>query len=94
MREFTKKEAKKLKKYWLSLEKLQDDFDSSIRLLEGLMQKDLKIDDLEFFLSEYGYYCGIGNISRTIKLIHEEKLKGKKWSLQYEYPLKNYAILI
>lgn len=38
------------------------------------MQHELKIDDLEFFKSDNGY-CGIGNSSRTIKLLHDTELE-------------------
>lgn len=76
MRKFTKSEIKKLKKYWKQLQKLQNDFDFRIGGLERAMQYDLKMKDLEFFMSDGGY-CGIGNIPRTIKLIHAEELEEK-----------------
>lgn len=74
MRKFTEKEIKKLKKYWKELQKLQEDFDFQVGVLESLMQRELKIDDLEFFMSDGGY-CGIGNFSRTIELLQEDKLE-------------------
>ena len=73
MRKFTKEEVKKLKKYWKEVKKIEEDFDFAIRLLENRMQKNLKIKDLEFFWNDG--YCGIGNISRTIKLLDSEKLE-------------------
>jgi len=76
MRKFTKKEIKKLKKHWKRLQRWQDEFDFGVRVLEQSMQKDVKIKDLEFFLSDGGY-CGIGNFSRTIELISDEKLEKK-----------------
>jgi len=77
MRKFTKREINKLRKYWKRLEKLQDDFDELVYILTGEMAQDLKIEDLEFFMSDGGY-CGIGNMSRTIELIHEHQLRSKK----------------
>lgn len=75
MRNFTKTEIKKLKKYWKQLQILQNDFNFAVEILEDKMQREMKIEDLEFFHCDG--YCGIGNTSRTIKLIHEEKL-GKR----------------
>ena len=37
------------------------------------MQKELDIDDLEFFFNDE--LCGIGNYSRTMKLIHPHELE-------------------
>ena len=67
-RSFTKQEIKKLKKYWKELDALERDFDMTINALEDAMQKDLKIDDVEFFRVD-GEFLGIGNISKTINLI-------------------------
>ena len=67
---------KKLKPYWKKLDKIKDDFFDQVTNLEIKMQKDkkIKIDDLEFFCVE-GDYVGIGNVERTMKLIHSEELK-------------------
>jgi len=74
MRKFTKKEVKKLKKYWNAFQSAQEEFESIVIDIEEDMQKDLNIDDLEFFKSDDGY-CGIGNVSRTIKLIYNDELE-------------------
>lgn len=76
MRKFTKKEIKKLKKYWKELDRLQYDFDFVVRVLENKMQNELKIEDLEFFMCD-GCYCGIGTMTRTIKLIQGDELEKK-----------------
>lgn len=76
MRKFTKKEIKKLKKHWKQLQILEDEFYAKVGILEGAIQHDLDIPDLEFFSSDDGY-CGIGNMSRTIELIHSDELEGK-----------------
>ena len=67
---------KKLKKYWTKLERLELNFLRKVEKVEKEMQKEIGIDDLVFFLSDGGYY-GIGNESRTIKLIHEHELRKK-----------------
>ena len=58
---------KKLKPYWKKLQELEGEFNLNVHKLELKMQKDLNIDDLEFFWRDG--YCGIGNEARTIKLI-------------------------
>ena len=92
MRKFTDKEIKKLKVFWKKLQDLEEEFDYEVRVLEELMQKAVDIEDLEFFKSDDGY-CGIGNTSRTIKLIQYDKLE-EKWNIYYNYLLMNYVILI
>jgi len=76
MRKFTDKEIKKLKVFWKKLRKIEDEFNSDVNILEDLMQKAVGIEDLEFFYID-GDYCGIGNTSRTIKLIQYDKLEEK-----------------
>ena len=76
MRKFTKEEIEKLKKYWKKLQVLEDEYFIKVHLLEKAMQRNLKIDDLEFFESDDGY-CGIGNLSRTIKLIQADELESE-----------------
>lgn len=76
MRKFTEVEIKKLKKHWEKLQKLEDEFYKKVDLLESVMQDDLDISDVEFFMSD-GEYVGIGNITRTIKLLQSDKLEKK-----------------
>jgi len=73
MRKFTDYEIQKLKKYWAELKHMQHIFDIGVQNLENRMQKDLQIDDLEFFNSDG--YCGIGNLLRTVYLIHSYELE-------------------
>lgn len=73
-RKFTKTEIKKLKNYWVILERAEYEFLKKVDNLEKEMSKDLNIEDLIFFLSDGGY-CGIGNETRTIDLIGEYRLK-------------------
>ncbi len=60
---------KKIKDYFFCLSVLENDFHEAVGRLEDRMQDETGIDDLEFFKCD-GEYCGIGNISRTMKLIH------------------------
>jgi hypothetical protein len=67
----TKGLIKKLKPYWKELKKLEDGFLTKVIELEEKMQKEVGINDLEFFHTDDGY-IGIGNIERTMELIHGE----------------------
>ena len=60
---------RKLKKYWDALEKVESDFWANTNLIEAQMQEEFKIEDLEFFWCDNSI-VGIGNTSRTMKLIH------------------------
>ena len=80
MKKLKSSTIKKLKPYWAKLERLEYEFLKKVDKLEKEMQKEMQkeinIPDL-FFYSNDGGYCGIGDQSRTIKLIHEHELKGK-----------------
>lgn len=64
---------KKLKPYWKRFDKLQDSFLEKVYKLEKEMSEATGIRGVEFFSCD-GYYCGIGNEERTIRLIHDEEL--------------------
>ncbi len=64
----------KLKPYWKKLQLLEDKFYGKVEILEKEMQKDIGIKDLEFFCCE-GDFVGIGNYSRTIKLMQVDILE-------------------
>lgn len=66
----------KLKPFWSKLERLEFNFFRKVEKLEKEMQKEIGIDDLEFYCND-GAYCGIGNASRTIKLIYAYELVSK-----------------
>ena len=74
MKKLPKATIKKLKPYWSKLERLEYEFLKNVDNLEKDMQKEIGINDLEFFCNDGGY-SGIGNDSRTIKLIHGEQLR-------------------
>ena len=66
-----KKENIKYIKYFEELEKIEDKFHKQINKLEKKMAKETGIEDIEFFRSPDGDgICGIGNVSRTLELIH------------------------
>ena len=73
MKKLKPQTRKKLKKYWKKLQELQGKFNLEIYELESKMQNEIGIDDLEFI--NVNGCCGIGNVSRTIKLIHSEELE-------------------
>ena len=64
---------KKLKKYHNKMVRLEDDFFVAVERLSEKMRKEVGIEDLEFFILHEGY-VGIGNASRTMKLIQREEL--------------------
>ena len=70
----TKELIKKLKPYWEQLEVLQCEYIGKVFQLEEKMSKEVGIKDLEFFMCD-GEYVGIGNIDRTMKLIHGYQLE-------------------
>ena len=59
----------KLKKYWQELTKIEGEFNSKIYKLEKKMAEETGIEDMEFFWCDNAI-VGIGNVSRTMKLIH------------------------
>jgi len=64
----------KLKPYYEKYEKLTNKYWGEINLLEKEMSLRLKIEGLEFFHCD-GDFAGIGNVERTMKLIHREELE-------------------
>jgi len=60
----------KLKAYWLAVECVEDVYWKQIQLIEKYISKDTGVKDIELFHGDDGSICGIGNTSRTIKLIH------------------------
>ena len=61
---------KVLKKYWAQLEIAEDAFYQNVGMIEKRMAEDTGIEDIEFFRSpDDGCYCGVGNVSRTMRLV-------------------------
>lgn len=73
MKKLSNKQIEKLKPYWRELKFLEDNYFQQIAKIEERMSKELDIEDLEFFYCDG--WAGIGNISRTIKLINSEILE-------------------
>lgn len=71
----TKKQLEVMKLFWAMFQQEQNLFYTKVGELERNMSERVGIENLEFFLSEYGYYCGIGNYNRTISLVHAEELE-------------------
>ena len=73
----TSKLIKKLKPYLTELQLIEDKFYSKIDILEKKMSKELKIKGFEFFWVDNSI-VGIGNIDRTMDLIHREEIEEGK----------------
>jgi hypothetical protein len=70
----TKKQLEVMKLFWAMLQQEEIRFSARVFEMEKAMSKNVGIHNLIFFLSDDGY-CGIGNESRTMKLIHQEELE-------------------
>ena len=66
----TKSLKNKLKKWFTAYQLIEDDFWEQIKETEKKMAKDTKIKDIEFFFGDDFGLKGIGNVSRTMPLIH------------------------
>ena len=63
-----KKQIKIMKQHWQGLCLLRENYHQEVEKIEQSMRKQTGIEDLEFFETDQGYQ-GIGNASRTMKLI-------------------------
>ena len=70
----TKTLIKNLKPYWKDVEQACNDFYDKINEIETKMNENLEREDLEIFMPD-GYPVGIGNVERTMRLIHGKELK-------------------
>lgn len=73
MKKLTKKEIDKLKPYWKAVKKIEDRYWLEVYRLEDSMKQKLG-KEYEFFHCD-GELAGIGDVGRTIKLIHPEELE-------------------
>jgi hypothetical protein len=69
----TKKLLKQLKPFWRKLQKIQGSHNSKIVELEEEMAKKTGIENIEFFFCD-NEIVGIGNVERTMRLIHDIEL--------------------
>ena len=67
--EKSNKLKRNLKQYWKKIDKIEDVYWHKIHLLEMEIEKETGIKDIELFHCD-GEIVGIGNINRTMKLIH------------------------
>lgn len=72
MKKLSKKMIKKLKPFWEKAQEAKMDYYDALNEIEEEMAESTGIKDIEFFFSDDGL-CGIGNVSRTIKLIMEDQ---------------------
>jgi hypothetical protein len=72
----TKKQLWAMKLFWNMLKQEENIFYSKVSKLENSMAANTGIEDIEFFMVE-NEFVGIGNTSRTLKLIQQEELDKK-----------------
>ncbi len=70
----TKKLLKQLKPFWQELQKIRDDYNIKVGGLERAMAKKTSIKNIEFFSCD-NEIVGIGNVERTMRLIHDTELE-------------------
>jgi hypothetical protein len=71
----TKKLIKTLKPFWKQMEKARTDYFNILKCIETMMEKKTNIKGIEFFWCDDGI-VGIGNINRTLELVHDNELEG------------------
>ena len=71
----TKKLINQLKPFWKEMRIKQSLFYRELFNIEKRMAKETKIKDIDFFSCD-GEIVGIGNATRTMKLIHDSELEG------------------
>jgi len=67
----TEKQKKIIEKYFKKFIKIEDVFYKQISEIEKQMSKEAGIEDLELFMSD-NEVVGVGNVSRTMELIHRD----------------------
>jgi hypothetical protein len=70
----TKKQLETMKLYWAMLKQEENLFYVKVYELEKNMSERVGLEDLEFFQTESGF-AGIGNMDRTMNLIHSKELE-------------------
>ncbi len=72
----TKKQLAIMKEGWKRFQEIQNTYHRLIFRLEAKLSKETGIKDLEFFHdSMCAGWAGIGNVSRTLKLLQREELE-------------------
>ncbi len=70
----TKKLLKQLRPFWQEFRKVQDRYDIEITELEEKTAQKTGIKNIEFFRCD-NEIVGIGNVERTMPLIHDTELE-------------------
>lgn len=70
----TKKQLEIMKLYWAMLQQEEVHFQARVFEMERSLSNATGLEDLIFFKCA-GEFCGIGNESRTMKLIHNIELE-------------------
>lgn len=70
----TKKLLRQLRPFWQEVRKVRDRYDLKLRKLEEEMAKKTGIKNIEFFFCD-NEIAGIGNVERTMPLIHDREIE-------------------
>ena len=70
----TKKLIKQLKPFMKRYKEIEYEYYKQICILETEIQKLTKINGIEFIFGD-GDFVGIGNLERTMQLIHREEIE-------------------
>jgi hypothetical protein len=73
----TKKLIKRLKPFLLTYKLIEERYWKEICKLEESMQELTKISEIEFIFCD-NEFVGIGNLERTMELIHKEEIENAK----------------
>ena len=71
----THSQIEEMKRWWKVKNTAESIFLESIGLIEANMRKNTGIKDIEFFWNDHGEICGVGNESKTMRLIHDTELE-------------------
>jgi hypothetical protein len=70
----TKEQKRIIKCYWHKMKEIENEFYARINDLEKELERETDIKEIEFFFCD-NECVGIGNVERTMELIHGEDLK-------------------
>lgn len=70
----TKKLIAQLKPYWKAYRKLSGEFHRKVYALEKQMSKEMGVKNMQFFMCD-NEVVGIGNLNRTMDLVHGRDLE-------------------
>ena len=74
MKQFTKKQMVKLRLYYRSALEAEDRYRENLSAIETVMQGDVGIEDLEFFITD-SWLVGIGTEGRDYELVQGEDIE-------------------